>query len=93
MDDILFLRRFVFQKQVANPQLVRIVLLFQTDAWTDTRVNVVAEFVLAGSRQPSQPLGIVQQDFSIRMNSTVASPPLFELTQFCLSRSSPPSTA
>jgi hypothetical protein len=67
MHDILFVRRFVFQKRVANPQLVIILLLLQPDAWADPRVNVVAELVLAGSRQRSEPLGIVQQDFRIRI--------------------------
>ena len=65
--DILFMRRFVFQKQVANPQLVGFTLFFQRDAWADPRVNVVAEIVLAGSRQRSKPLGIVQQGFLIRI--------------------------
>jgi hypothetical protein len=40
-------------------------LLFQSDAWADTRVNVVAELVFAGSRQRSEPLGIVQQGYPI----------------------------
>jgi len=67
MGNILFVRGFVFQKQVANPQLARIVLFFQTDARTDTRVNVVAELVLPGSRQCGEPLGVVQLDFPIRI--------------------------
>ena len=45
MNDILFVQRLMLQKQVANPQLVRIALLFQRDAWSDIRVHVVAQLV------------------------------------------------
>jgi len=44
MDDILFVRRLVLQKQVANPHLVRIILLFQPDAWPDIDPPVAIAF-------------------------------------------------